>query len=231
MVAAESHFGFSVRHNGCQRIPPMATGESISSKKAARPFIFWFPSSRKWMMTVKKRWRYTVLAANRCFEWKIQMVSLWIMNRLSCRICHSSSAGSRLGRFLLRQSPATTGIRGYYLSGSKEIALATPGEKCIFFPRAFARRPRTRLTAASKAGQDSLQEIIAELSAQALCRMVGKQTADTTGNSYIYIERYAEKLKLNPYTACLKVMSETEKVLTLILKGDENLKQVSRLGR
>ena len=57
--------------------------------------------------------------------------------------------------------------------------------------------------------------------------MVGKQPADTTGNSYIYIQRYAEKLKLNPYTACLKVMSDTEKVLNLILRGDENLKQIA----
>jgi hypothetical protein len=32
---------------------------------------------------------------------------------------------------------------------------------------------------------------------------------------------------MNPYTACLKVMSETEKILNLILKGDENLKQIA----
>ncbi len=65
------------------------------------------------------------------------------------------------------------------------------------------------------------------MSAQALCRMVGKQLADTTGNSYRYIERYAEKLKMNPYTACLKVMSETEKVLNLILKGDKDQKKIA----
>ena len=44
---------------------------------------------------------------------------------------------------------------------------------------------------------------------------------------YIYIERYAEKLKLNPYTACFKVMSETEKVLNLILKGDEDQNRIA----
>jgi antirestriction protein ArdC len=63
-----------------------------------------------------------------------------------------------------------------------------------------------------------LQEIVAELSAQALCRMVGKQARDTTGNSYRYIQSYSEKLKLSPQAACLKVMSETEKILNLILK-------------
>ena len=51
--------------------------------------------------------------------------------------------------------------------------------------------------------------------------MVGKQVADTTGNSYRYIEGYAEKLKMNPYTASLKVMSETEKVLNLILAKND----------
>ena len=69
-----------------------------------------------------------------------------------------------------------------------------------------------------KPGQDPLQEIVAELTAQCLCRLVGRMTNDTTGNSYRYIERYAEKLKLSPQAACLKVMSETEKVLNLILK-------------
>jgi hypothetical protein len=48
---------------------------------------------------------------------------------------------------------------------------------------------------------------------------VGKNLKDTTGNSFQYIERYAEKLKLTSYTACLRVLSETEKVLNLILKG------------
>jgi hypothetical protein len=37
------------------------------------------------------------------------------------------------------------------------------------------------------------------------------------GNSCRYIEGYAAKLKLTPAAACLKVMAETERVLTLIL--------------
>ncbi len=44
------------------------------------------------------------------------------------------------------------------------------------------------------------------------------------GNSYQYIGRYAEKLGMAPHTACLKVMSETEKVLNLILNGKEGAK-------
>ena len=68
----------------------------------------------------------------------------------------------------------------------------------------------------------------AELSAQALCILVGKQTNDTFGNSYKYIERYAEKAKLSPYSACLRVLSQTEKVLNLIMKGDKFHQEITR---
>ena len=69
---------------------------------------------------------------------------------------------------------------------------------------------------------------MAELSAQTLCALVGKQAKDTFGNSYRYIERYAEKAKLSPHSACLRVMSQTEKVLKLILKGEEINKETVR---
>ena len=64
-----------------------------------------------------------------------------------------------------------------------------------------------------------MQEIIAELSAAVLCRMVGKEL-DTIGNSYRYIKRYSEKLSLSPHQACLKVLADTEKVLNLILGSE-----------
>ncbi len=121
--------------------------------------------------------------------------------------------------------PGNYRYQGYYSSGTKEIALATPEEKTFFHELSHAAHEKIK--GSIKAGQDPLQEIIAELSAQALCRMVGKQLANTTGNSYCYIEKYADKLKMNPYTACLKVMSETEKVLNLILKGEQHPKQIA----
>ena len=61
--------------------------------------------------------------------------------------------------------------------------------------------------------------------------LVGKQGKDTLGNTYRYIERYAEKTKLSPHLACLRVMSQTEKVLKLILNGKEvNKEAVTRLA-
>ena len=76
-----------------------------------------------------------------------------------------------------------------------------------------------------KGGQDPIQEIVAELSAQALCRIVGKTGTRYLGNCYRYIEGYSKDLKITPYSACLKVMSDTEKVLNLILKGQEENSQ------
>lgn len=111
---------------------------------------------------------------------------------------------------------------GYYSFKSGEIALTTPEEKTFFHELSHAGHKKIKGTL--KAGQDPFQEIVAELSAAALCKLVGKQQNDTFGNSYRYIEKYAEKVKMSPYKACLKLMSETEKVLNLILKGKEVVK-------
>ncbi len=113
--------------------------------------------------------------------------------------------------------PGNYRYRGYYSSSRREIALATPEEKVFFHELAHAGHEKIKGRLAG--GQDPFQEIVAELSAQALCRLVGKQAEDTTGNSYKYIERYAGKIGLSPYSACLKVLGETEKVLNLILVG------------
>ena len=121
--------------------------------------------------------------------------------------------------------PGNYRYRGYYSFEAREIALATPEEKVFFHELSHAAHEKIK--GSIKGGQDPLQEIIAELSAQALCRMVGKKLADTTGNSFQYIQGYAEKIKMNPYTACLKVMSETEKVLNLILKENEEQEKIA----
>ena len=110
--------------------------------------------------------------------------------------------------------------RGYYSASRKEINLATDAE-CVFFHE-LAHAAHEKVKGSLKPGQDPVQEIAAELSAQALCWMVGKQGNNTMGNSYQYIEHYAKKMALSPYKACLKVLSETEEILTLIIKGDDD---------
>ena len=123
-------------------------------------------------------------------------------------------------RISVKAIPRNYMFYGSYSKARKEISLATAEEKVFFHELAHAGHEKVK--GGLESGQDPLQEIVAELSAQALCRLVGKQANDTIGNSYKYIERYAEELKLSPYSACMKVMSETEKVLQIILKGDGN---------
>lgn len=115
--------------------------------------------------------------------------------------------------------PGNYRFNGYYSPGRQEIALATE-EECVFFHE-LAHCAHDKVKGGLKGGQDPFQEIVAELSALALCRIVGKSGVRYLGNSYRYIEGYAQKMEASPYAACLKVLSDTEKVLNLVLKGGE----------
>lgn len=103
-----------------------------------------------------------------------------------------------------------------------EIKLATE-EECVFFHE-LSHHAHKLVIGELKSGQDWKQEIVAELSAAALCRIVGLKK-DTSGNSYKYISRYAEEAKLSPVKACLEVLHEVEQVIKLIIGGDENVKE------
>ncbi len=109
---------------------------------------------------------------------------------------------------------------GFYAPGRKEIALAT-SQECVFFHE-LAHAGHHIVKGNLRNGQDPLQEIVAELSASALALMVGKSIEDTTGNSYRYIQKYAEQLNMSVHTACVKVLADTEKVLNLIIHNNIN---------
>lgn len=108
---------------------------------------------------------------------------------------------------------------GYYQPTSKIIGLATPQEKTFFHELMHVADEKN--IGKLKTKQDPIQEIVAELGAQALCRIVGKDPANTTGNSYHYIESYAKEIDLTPHTAVIKVLSRVDKALNLILKGGD----------
>jgi hypothetical protein len=111
--------------------------------------------------------------------------------------------------------PGSYQYYGYYAPDTKTIALATPEEKTFFHELSHAAHQQ--VLGKLKRGQDPLQEIVAELSAQALCRIVGRDGDKYFGNSYRYIERYAKQMDITPQTAVLKVISDVERVLGLIL--------------
>jgi hypothetical protein len=116
--------------------------------------------------------------------------------------------------------PGNFSYQGFYSPVRKEIGLATK-EEIVFFHE-LSHSAHEKINGNLKRGQDPIQEIVAELSAEALCRIVGKTGGKHLGNSYRYIEKYSGRLEITPYSACLKVMSETEKVLNLILKGENH---------
>ncbi len=106
---------------------------------------------------------------------------------------------------------------GYYFGvyNGTNIKLAT-AEESVFFHE-LSHHAHKLLLGELKPGQDWKQEIVAQLSAEALGRLVGRKT-DTTGNSYQYIERYAKEASLSPVNACLQVLHEVEQVIKLIIE-------------
>ena len=103
---------------------------------------------------------------------------------------------------------------GYFSSQKQEIAIASK-EETIFFHE-LAHAAHYRIHGKLDHIQTWQKEVVAELSAAALCRVVGK-TSKYTGNQYQYIAHYAEKAKLTPINACMKVLADVEKVLAIIL--------------
>ena len=120
----------------------------------------------------------------------------------------------------VKNVPGNFQYHGFYSDKRKEIGLASKDE-CIFFHE-LSHAAHYKLKPDLESGQKPFKEIIADLSAQALCSLVGKSDGKFLGNTYRYIEEYAGKMNKSPITACMQVLDETEKVLNLILKGGEN---------
>jgi antirestriction protein ArdC len=110
--------------------------------------------------------------------------------------------------------PGNYHYSGYFSQDRREIALASKEESVFFHELAHAAHQR--ILGELKKGQDWKQEIVAELTAATLCKIVGK-TSKYLGNSYRYIEGYAKSANLTPWQGCLKVISDTDKALNLIM--------------
>jgi len=117
------------------------------------------------------------------------------------------------------------GFYGVYIANKKEILIASP-EEIVFFHE-LSHAAYEFCIDKLKPSNNWIQEVIAELSAQALCHLVGKQPNNNLGNSYHYIESYAASEGLKPVTACLKVINDVETILNFIL-GKEVKKYVER---
>jgi antirestriction protein ArdC len=108
---------------------------------------------------------------------------------------------------------------GFFQKEENQIILCTHDEQVFFHELAHAAHNRI-LNGNLKTGQDAKQEIVAELSACTLARLYGRKAEE--GNTYSYIQSYAEKLKKSPGDVIVSILSEVEKVLTMIIETSEN---------
>jgi len=111
--------------------------------------------------------------------------------------------------------PGNYHYHGYFSQEKREIGLASKDE-AVFFHE-LAHGAHTRLVGDLRTVPSWEKEVVAELAAAALCRIVGKESSNL-GNSFQYVKHYAEQEGLSPVKACLKVINQTEAVLTSILK-------------
>ncbi len=130
--------------------------------------------------------------------------------------------------------PRQSTILGAYCGQRKEIQLASRDE--IIFFHELSHAAHERVIQNLRPGQHWDQEVVAQLAAQTLCFLVGKDGSDMLGNSYVYIERYAKKAGLTPIAACLRVLDDVEKVLNLILgkeveREDDNTQESTQEKR
>ena len=118
---------------------------------------------------------------------------------------------------------------GAYFSKRNKIELATP-EEIVFFHE-LSHAAHERVVENLRPGQHWDQEIVAELSAQTLCHVVGKDPGKHLGNSYRYIDTYAKTVGLTPISACLKVIDDVRQVLSLILNWEDLEDQESSISQ
>jgi len=110
--------------------------------------------------------------------------------------------------------PGNYHYHGYFSQEKREIGLASKDE-AVFFHE-LAHCAHHRLVGDLRTVPPWEKEVVAELAAAALCRIVGKES-QYLGSSFQYIRHFAEQEGLSPVKACLKVLHQTEAVLTSIL--------------
>lgn len=116
--------------------------------------------------------------------------------------------------------PGNYQYHGYFSQDKKEIGLASKDE-AVFFHE-LAHYAHHLIVGDLRTVAPWEKEVVAELAAAALCKIVGKDSK-YFGASYQYIKHYAEQAGLSPVKACLRVINQTEAVLALILKQSHSM--------
>jgi len=134
---------------------------------------------------------------------KIELPSLPLMER------------AREWGLSVKAVPGNYQYHGYFYQDKQEIGLASKDEAVFFHELAHAAH--MRIVGDLKTVPPWEKEVVAELAAAALCKILGKDS-NHLGTSYQYVRHYAEQEGLSPLKACLRVIGETEAILTAILQ-------------
>lgn len=108
---------------------------------------------------------------------------------------------------------------GYYQPGKDKIFLATHDVSTFFHELGHAAHKRVK--GHLKGGQDSEQEVVAEMTSAVLCQLYGFKNKER--HSYEYIKRYSKGADV--IKSVMKVLSEIEKCLDLILTTASDLEE------
>lgn len=106
-----------------------------------------------------------------------------------------------------------TPVAGFFAPG--RIALGVAGLSTWAHELMHAAEHRMgRLT---EAGQDTAQEIVAQLGASVLLTLLGHGDAADTGYTWQYVQAYAKHAEIEPVTACLRLLKRTCEAVAYIL--------------
>lgn len=121
--------------------------------------------------------------------------------------------------------PDRPGVLGYHRASGKEIEIGLHTHDVQVFAHELAHAAHARVCESLQGGQRWDQEIVAELTAATLCRMM--QADSDEGGAYRYIRHYAEEAGLNTERACMAVLKDVEACIDLILKTAAAEKKVA----
>lgn len=116
----------------------------------------------------------------------------------------------------------SSGLYGAYSPGEKKIFMASPEEEVFFHELAHASHDKTGLLNKRTKKQ---KEIIAEFSSAVLVYLSNKKT-DRLGNAYEYLKSYCGDRDINKEV--LNLISDIEKVLSLILETERKIKESAK---
>lgn len=127
----------------------------------------------------------------------------------------------------IKTAPGNSKRYAHYSPDTDQIVLCSPEE--IVFYHELSHAIHKRILGELIGGQDWRQEIVAELSAEVICRLMGeKPERETIRNTYDYVSFYAESADppLTPLNACLTVLSDVEQIINYLRKGREEEQDV-----